>query len=221
MMGRLEENDESGVSLIEVMLASMLFALVVVSVDTSINVVQSHQVQISDQTQALDNLQVAQQAISRDVHAAVTWTTPALPTSAPSTPITTQTLAFTAQLGIGTPTINISLATATHILTVKCTGVGCTSKSVSGSVIVQAQVSNIDTTSLFTMTTNEVSDTVNSVTTNDFYFTDVASSLILVTPRIGAPHAFKTTLADPDIVANNVEYDCQNDLGNTGATGTC
>jgi Tfp pilus assembly protein PilW len=221
MMIRSPERDESGVSLIEVMLASMLFALVVVSVDTSINVVQTHQVQISDQTQALDNLQVAQQAISRDVHAAVAWTTPTLPTTAPSSPITAQTLAFTAQLGSGTPTINIALSTATHILTVRCTGVGCTPASTSTSVITQAQVSNIDPATLFTMTTSEVSNTVNSTTTNDFYFTDVATSLILVTPKVGAPHAFKITLADPDIVANNVEYVCENDLGNTGSTGTC
>jgi len=213
-------HDESGVSLVELMVAFLLFAIVVVSVDASITVVQTHQVQVSDQTQALDTLQTAQQAITRDIHAAVTWTTPAVPTSPPGS-VTAQTLAFTAQLGTGTPSISIALNTSTHILTVTCTGVGCSKVSGASTTVTQAQVSNIDSSSLFTFTTKEVSTTVSSVTTNSFFYTQVASTLVLDTPKVGAQHVTKTTLSNPTIVVNNVEYSCQDALSNAGASGSC
>jgi Tfp pilus assembly protein PilW len=210
-------------SLIEILIASMLFSVIVVVVDASINVVQAHQVQISDRTQALDNLQTAQQAITRDIHAAntTTWTTPTVPTSAPGTPITSQTLAFNASLGGGTPAINISLNTTTHILTVTCTGLGCRPGSSSTGAMTQARIANVDSSSLFTLTTSEVSDTSNSVTTNAFFFTTISSTLVLDTPKVGATKLFQTTLADPNIVTNNVEYACQSALAESGASGSC
>jgi Tfp pilus assembly protein PilW len=212
-------------SLVEVLIASLLFSVIVVVVDASINVVQAHQVQISDRTQALDNLQMAQQAITRDIHAAIStsllpWTTPAVPTSAPSSPITAQSLTFNANLGGNTPLINISLNTSTHILTIICTGKGCTPSAGAGTAVKQT-VANIDSSSLFTLTTQEVSTTANSATTNAFFFTSVASTLVLDTPRVGAPHLTQTTLSDPNIVTNNIEYSCQNALLNNGATGSC
>jgi Tfp pilus assembly protein PilW len=211
-------------SLIEVMIASLLFTVVIVSVDASITVVQNHQVQVSDRTQALDNLQLAQQAITSDIHAASftpAWTTPAIPTSMPGSPITATTLAFNAKLGGHTPLINISLTTATHILLVTCTGLGCTPTAGAGTVVTQARIANVDSSSLFTLNTQEVSTTANSVTVNTFYFTTVGSSLILDTPRVGAPKFTQTTLADPNIVTNNIEFACRSALSATGASGSC
>ncbi len=208
-------------SLVEVLVSLVLFAVVVVTVDASVTVVQSHQVQVSDRTQALDYLQSAQQAITKDLHAAIPtgWTSPALPTSAPGSPITATSLAFSAQLGAGTPTISIALNTTTHVLTVTCTGTGC--RSAGTGTVTQASIANVDSSSLFTLTTKEVSITANSVTTNSFFFTSAASTLILDTPKVGALNAYQTTLSDPNIVINNDEYACQSALSATGATGSC
>jgi len=221
MKHSVRARDESGMSLVEVMVSLVLFAVVVVTVDASVTVVQSHQVQVSDRTQALDYLQSAQQAITEDLHAATPngWTSPTVPTSAPGSPITQTSLAFSAQLGGGTPTISIALNTSSHVLTVTCTGTGCRPNG-SGAVT-QAQIANVDSTSLFTLTTKEVSTTANSVTTNAFFFTSAASTLILDTPKVGAQNVSQTTLSDPTIVLNNGEYACQSALSAVGASGSC
>jgi hypothetical protein len=204
------------------MISSLLMAICFVSVDTSISILQTHEVQVNDRTQALDNLQIAQEAITKDIHAATTtWTIPTLPTAIPSQPITATTLAFTASLGGGTPTINIALNTSTHVLTVTCTGVGCWPGTSASSMATQAQISNVDSSSLFTLKTEEVSTKSTSVTTNSFYFTSVASTIVLDTPKVGALQVFNTTLTASNIVANNAEYSCQIALGSTGATGSC
>lgn len=218
-MMRRGNRDQSGMTLIELIIAMALFSVVIIAVDASITVVQSHQVSVSDRTQALDYLQDAQQAVTKDIQAAATWTTPALPTSTPSTPITATTLAFTASLGGSTPTISIALNTTTHVLLVTCTGAGC--RPTGTGTVTQAQISNVDSSSLFTMTTKEVSTTANSVTTNTFYFTSVASSLIVDTPKVGAHDVFQSTLSDPDIVVNNNEYACLTALRAEGASGSC
>ena len=210
------------ISVIEVMISALLMSICLVTVDASVSIMISHQTQVTQRTEALDSLQIAQQAITRDVHAATdTWTTPALPTSLPSQPVTATNLAFTANLEGGTPTINITLSTSTHSLTVTCTGLGCHTGATSTSVYTQAQIQNVDSSSLFTLTTKEISATNNSVTTNAFYYTAVASNLSVDSPRVGANNAYKTTLADPNIVTNNAEYACQTALGGVGASGSC
>ncbi len=210
-------------SLIEVMISTLLLSIAVVAVDATVTVLQAQEVKVNNRTQSLEYLQQAQQAITKDVHAATaTWTAPAAPTSLPSTPITATALTFTASLGGGTPTINIVLNTTTHVLLVTCTGVGCKTGATSSTVITQADINNVDSSSAFTLTTNEVSSTSNSTTTNTFYFTNVSSSLILDTPIVGATHEVQTQLADPNIVANNATFSCQSALNGTlGATGSC
>ena len=215
--------DESGISLVEILISSMLLSIVIVSGDASVTVIQARQVQVSDRTQALDYLQTAQQAITKDLHAATTtWTSPAVPTSAPGSPIKSTNpinLNFIADLGGGTPTISISLNTASHVLTITCTGAGC--RSTGTGTVTQAQISNVDSSSGFTFTTQEVSITSAGTTTNTFYFTTVASTLVLDTPRVGAQKVVQTTLSNPNIVTNNVEYACQDALNQAGASGAC
>jgi hypothetical protein len=45
--------------------------------------------------------------------------------------------------------------------------------------------------------------------------------LVLDTPKVGAPKVIQTTLADPNIVMNNIEYACQTALAASGASGSC
>jgi type II secretory pathway component PulJ len=219
--------DERGQSLVEVMIAVVLFGVVVVAVDSSITVIQERHVQVTNQIEALDNLQVAQEAITTDLRAASTWTTPALPTSAPSQAITASWsgsggcgLVFTATLKSNTATIDICLNTTTHVLTVTCSGASACPGG-SSATVTQAQVSNIDSSSSFTFTTKEVSTTENSVTTNSFFFTDVASTLILDSPRVGAPRVSQTIFTSPTVEIYNAEYACQQALEGTQATGSC
>jgi Tfp pilus assembly protein PilW len=220
---RWRNKDEAGVSLIELTIAMALFSITVVAVDSSLTVVVNHQTQVTSQTEALDNLQGAEEAISRDIISATAWTTPAVPTSAPASPVTAQTLVFQSSLSNVTNLVTITLNTTTHQLSV-CTNLtlttsGCGS-SVSG-VRLQAQVANIDSSSLFTFTTHEVTQTINSVTTNTFFYTSVASTLTLDSPAVGAPHVTQTTLQEPALIIYNGVYACQTASSTVGATGTC
>lgn len=227
MVGRLirrrRRSDEAGVSLIEMMIAMVLLSVVVVAVDSSLTVVVDHQTQVTQGTEALDNIQVAEEAITRDIISATAWTTPAVPTTAPSSPVTAQNLVFRASLNNVSNLITISLNTTTHQLLVcsnlTLTTSGCGS-SVSG-VRLQAAVANIDSSSLFTFTTHEVSQTINSVTTNTFFYTSVASTLTIDSPAVGAPHVSQVTLQTPAIVIYNGVYACQTASSTVGATGTC
>jgi prepilin-type N-terminal cleavage/methylation domain-containing protein len=220
---RRRRRDEAGVSLVEMMIALVLFSVVVVAVDSSLTVVQDRQVQVVNTTEALDYLQVAQQAIATDLRAAQTWTTPAVPTSAPSGPTTAQSLVFTASLNEVTNLITITLNTTTHQLVVcanlTLTTSGCGS-GVSG-VKLQALVNNIDSSSLFTLTTSEVSQTINSVTTHTWFYTTGADTLTLDSPSVTAAHVTKTTLTLPTIVMYNAVFSCQTASGAEGASGTC
>ena len=213
------------------MIALVLFSVVIVSVDSSITVVQQRHVAMTNATEALDNIQVVQEALSTDIHAAVTWTTPAVPTVAPGSPVTASWtgsgtcgvnygLNFTASLNNATGVISVCLNTATHVLSVTCTGAAACPGN-SASAVTQAQVANIDSSSSATFTTEEVSTTHGGTTTNSFYYTSVATTLILDSPKVGAPHVSKTTITSPSLEVYNTEYACQLALGGDGATGSC
>jgi len=219
--------DESGASLIEMMIGLVLLGLVMTSVYSSLSVVQERQVQVVNSVAALDNLQIAEEAINTDIHAATAWTTPAVPTSAPAQPITASWsgsgcgLNFTASINNASATIAICLNTTTHVLTVTCSGSSVACPGNNSGTTTEAQVSNIDSASLFTFTTKEVSTTISSVTTNAFFFTAIASTLTLDSPRVGGPHASQTTLTSPSLEIYNDEYACQLALLGKGTTGSC
>jgi len=232
-MRRSNRGDELGVSLVEVMIATALFAVVVVAVDSSLTVVQERQAQVTNNTEALDNLQTLQEELTTDIRAATTWTTPKVPTSAPSQPVTaswpssggscgtTYGLDFSALLNGASATIAVCLNTTTHILTLTCSSSASACPGNSSGTVTEAQVANIDSSSSFTFTTKEVSTTANSVTTNSFFFTAVASTMILDSPRVGAPHVSQTILPSPNLEVYNSEYACQLALSGQGATGSC
>jgi prepilin-type N-terminal cleavage/methylation domain-containing protein len=215
MTHRERRRDESGVTLVEVMISMILLAIIVTAVDSSITVIEKQQVQVSNRTQALDYIQMAQQAITRDIHAAQTWNTPAVPTSTPSAPITATTLNFTASLNGATPTINISLSATTHILAITCTGssIGCRGNTL--------QIANVDPSTLFTLSTSEVTNSATSPATNTFYYTSIASVVTVDTPKVGAQNVSQTTLTEPTLVPFNILYSCQTALLGEGTSGSC
>jgi prepilin-type N-terminal cleavage/methylation domain-containing protein len=223
LMARGRGDDESGVSLVEMMIALVIFSLVVVAVDSSLTVVQERQVQVTNGIEALDTLQAAEEVITRDISAATAWTTPAVPTSVPGSPVTAQSLVFQASLTNVTNLITITLNTTTHQLQV-CSNLTLTTSGCGSSVAgvhLQAQVANIDSSSLFTFTTHEVTQTIGSVTTNTFFYTSVASTLTLDSPSVGAHRVSQTILQTPEIVSYNIVYACQTASDAEGASGTC
>jgi prepilin-type N-terminal cleavage/methylation domain-containing protein len=226
---RFRRRDDSGVSLVEMMIAMALFSLVIVAVDSSLTVVQERQVQVTNGVEALDNIQIAQEAVTRDIESATAWTTPAVPTSAPSSPITVNWtgansgLVFTSELNEALATITIALNTTTHVLTITCADISSDSAcgGAAGGTQTQVAVANVDSSSSFTFTTDQVTTTINAITSSQFFFTDIASVLTLDTPRVGAPRVSKTTLTSPSIIPYNIVYACQTDAAAEGGNGAC
>jgi len=200
-----------------------LLSVVVVAVDSSLTVVTDRQTQVTNVTEAVDNVQAAQEAITMDIHSATTWTTPSVPTQQPSQAITATTLVFQALLNNVTKLVTIALNTSTHVLTV-CTNATLTTSGcgagISG-VQLQASLSNVDSSSLFTLGTGEVSQSINNVTTHTFFYISVSSLLTVDSPSVGAHHVTQTTLQSPTIVPYGSVFNCETAMGEEGASGSC
>lgn len=194
----------------------LIMSIVIIVVDTSVGVLNSKSNTLSQSDQAIDQLQVAEQTVVRDVHAATSWCSPPVGVT-PSAPCTTFTqtptateLKFNAVLDSSTwssPTsFDIKLNTmsdGSRQLTVSKNG---------GSAVVLA--SNLDPTSAFTIP-NPVQVTVG--TQQWSYYNYLGVTLIMDSPRYGARYTTKTTTADQQVEAWNVEYACTAAKG-TGAT---
>jgi prepilin-type N-terminal cleavage/methylation domain-containing protein len=217
-------SDESGMSLIEMVIGLALFSVVIVSVDSSLTVVQERSVQVTNGIEALDNIQAAQEALTRDIESATAWTTPAVPSSAtPATVNWSSGLVFTTELNEALATVTVALNTTTHVLTVTCADLNSDSACAghAGGTQTQAQVANIDSSSTVVLSTAEVTSTINSVTTNTFYFTSVATTLVLDSPSVTAARVSKTTLTSPSVIPYNIVYACQTAASAEGASGAC
>jgi len=143
---------------------------------------------MASSNQAIDQLQMAEQAVVQDVHAAIGWYTSSACTTATATPSAGQ-LFFTARLFGATPCIAITLSSGTLSVS-----------SSSGHTIV---VTNLDPTSYLTPSA--------AVTTgaSNVFVTRVAVLLTMDSPRVNAPRQVQTTVSDPTVIAFNVEYACQ------------
>jgi type II secretory pathway component PulJ len=227
MARRFRRGDESGVSLVEMMIGLALFSVVIVSVDASLTVVQERSVQVTNGAETLDYIQGAQEALTRDIESSTAWTTPAVPTSSsPVSVIWTGTgsgMVFTTELNEALATITVALNTTTHKFTVTCADQASDSAcgGAAGGTQTQVSLANVDSSSAFTLSVQEVSNTIGGVTSNSFFFTDVASTLIVDSPSVGAPHVSKTTLSSPSIIPYNIVFACQAAVSAEGGSGTC
>jgi prepilin-type N-terminal cleavage/methylation domain-containing protein len=195
----MRAHGEQGMTLIEVLVAMIIMAIVIVSVDTSVGVLNARSNSMSQSSQAIDQLQMAEQTVVRYVHAATAFST------APGA----GQLQFTANIDKATAvTIAIKLSTM---------GDGSEQLTVSKSGNTMLTVSNLDPSSNFTPTTITY-PLVGGVT----YYVSIAVILTMDSPRYGAPNATKTTVADADVQVWNIRYACQvawqQDTGGQGAT---
>jgi len=227
LIRRFRHRDQSGVSLIEMMIGLALFSVVIVSVDASLTVVQKRSVQVVNGTETLDNIQAAQEAITRDIESSMTWTTPASPTSTSPVSVSwtgsSPGLVFTSELNEALATITISLNTTTHQFTVTCADQGSDTAcgGAAGGTQTQVSLANVDSSTSFTLTPAEVTSSVKGVTANYFFYTDLASTLTVDSPSVTAPRVSKTTLTSPSIIPYNVVYACQIAASAEGGNGTC
>lgn len=190
MRGGRFRHDESAFTVAEIVVAMTVFLLVITAVGVTVAVVEEHQAQLVSSTQSLDTLQVAEQTVIRDVHAAMpTSTHPGGFSTASSTE-----LAFEAALNNATPTVDIKISNQT--LTVTTT--------LGAKTTTQVLLRNVDASSAFAV---DRSCTVTlpgpSSTTYD---TDIGVTLTQDSPSVTAIRPTKTTVAAPNVQAFNVQY---------------
>jgi prepilin-type N-terminal cleavage/methylation domain-containing protein len=104
---RLHRRPEDGMTLVELAISLVLLSIVIVSADAGVTLLTDQSTSLVSQTKVLDQLQLAQQSVVRDIHALTSWC--ATPTSAQ--------LEFVADIDGGTPSFEIAVSTATGDLT--------------------------------------------------------------------------------------------------------
>lgn len=191
--GRWCRGGEEGATLVEMAVALAVLMVVIVSVDASVSVVNRLSVGLSSSTQSIDALQVAEEALVQDVHTATAWYASSGCTGGAANPTSTP-LYFTANLYGATPCVSITLSSGTLTVT----------RTSNGKVIGSVTVSNLDPSSAITPAAAVVA---GSPATS--YTDRVQVVLTQDSPSPTAPHAVKTTMSDPTVVAFNIEYACE------------
>ncbi len=202
---RKRGRDESGVTLVEMLIGFTMFSVVVATVDASINIVSNQQVQVTAQTQAIDQLQTAEETLTHDLHAVASWQSPPTATS----------LNFVASLPTSSSPTNAPVISATiagSTLTVTSTVNGVTTKV--------ANVTGLDSAySGFSpwdcRTVTLAGNTVN-------YYVAVSVRLTMDGPKHGGAPGTRTSVSDSHVQAWNILWSWQVAGQQTGAaTGTC
>jgi Tfp pilus assembly protein PilW len=198
-------------TLIEVLVAMAIMSLVIVSVDTSVGVLNARSNSMSQSDQAIDQLQTAEQTIVRDIHAATSWcgynptsTTPILPCTAFTQAPQAGKLVFNAVLD------GSSWANPTSF-TVQISG---NQLSVTKGTTTTVLASNLDAgtdpnTGLPYSGFTWQSVTFPAASPNATYYTSIGVTLTKDSPRVGAPRITRTTTADTNVEVWNSVLACQ------------
>jgi len=183
-------------TLVESLIAVAIFSLVIVAVDGSVTLVSARSNGLSQSSQAIDQLQQAEQTIVEDVHEANSWCSPV-----PSPSYGCQTL--TATPTNTTLTFTASQTGATNVsYKFQITGNALVMTKNNGNAT--TLVSNLDTTkSGFTVTSVQPAGTGTST-----YYNTIGITLTMDSPKVGAPHPVVTTVADSKVEVWNVEFAC-------------
>jgi len=212
---------EKGVTLVEVLIAMAILSIVIVSVDTSVSVLNARSNSMSQSTQAIDQLQVAEQTVVRDVHAATSWCNP---TS--GSPCTTFTQAPTATELKFNAVLDCTLVPPST----------CWSNptsfdiSISKTAPYQLTITKGNSTALLASNLDLGTDPKTGLPFSGFtwksvlfgtttYYTSIGVTLTMDSPRVGAPRITTTTTADTNVEVWNAEYACQTAWRNAGSTG--
>jgi Tfp pilus assembly protein PilV len=205
---------EAGMSLVEIAVAMVVFGLVIGSVGMSVTVLNGRSNGMSQSNQSIDQLQVAEQLIVRDLHAAKAsaWysttactgtASTSLPSTGTSTPVPSYPFSFVVALP-HSPCVEVNLAS--NQLTVITAGGG------------QTVVSNL--TSSSALTPDQVTWTPTDGKPTETF--TISTSVVLTTesPRLNAPHEVSTTISDPEVVVFNGVYACETYWTNNPGSGT-
>lgn len=191
--GKRPRGAEAGFTLVEASIAMVIVMLVMVSVSASVTIVNRQSVGLSSSSQAIDQLQVAEESVVQDLHAATAWYTSSGCSTSTSTP-SEDNLHFTADVYGATPCVSVTLSSGTLTVT----------SAVGGKTRSQVSVSDLDSTSAVTP------GAAISAGSPSQSFTDRLSVVLTMdSPRPGAPHETQTTVSDPTVIAFNIEYACK------------
>ena len=226
----MHRRGESGFTLVEVAVAISILMLVVAAVAASVTAIAEQTTKLSSSSQSIGALQMAEESLVQDLHAANAWysssnctgtftvNSTAVNTAMPST-TTAPPYYFTANLFGNTPCINVTLSgSSSETITITSSITVNGSPEMRGNVV----VSNLDPTgtSIAPSTSpvqQPVAVTVNQTTS---YYTDRMSVVLTQdSPRVGAQHEVKTTMSDPAVIAFPIEYACQ--WTADGASNSC
>ena len=202
-------------TLVETVLSMVLLMIGMGAASVGVGTLTSQSARLSQMTQAIDQLQLAQQTVVQDLHAA-TCVAPTIPTCVFLLAGSTE-LKFTADLKGAIPTIDLKISSNT--LTMSKNG---------GSVTTLA--TNLDGASKFVVNPPTAGSptpgqwSIASPATSFTYDTVVQVLLVKDSPKVSA-NALKTTAADPTVVLWNILYDCeaalQQDPPTAGTSDPC
>ncbi|HTV11210.1 MAG TPA: hypothetical protein VME20_05040 [Acidimicrobiales bacterium] len=199
---KMHARDEQGTTLVELVIATAIMLMVIASIATAVQLLTKSASAMGQSTQAIDNLQVAEQDVVRDIHASTGWC------SAYAPPTTTE-LGFTANIEGGAAAYLISI-TSGNQLTV-ATATSCAGLATAKS---QALLSNVDSAATtpssqrsgFSQPNGPASVTVNGTQ----YWDTLAVTLTVDSPSVSATNPVRTTVSDPVVEIWNAEEQCQN-----------
>jgi len=205
MTVRTQAAEESGFTFVELAVAMVIMMVVVAAVAATVTAIAEQTTKLSSSTESIDALQIAEETLVQDIHAANMWYSGSGCTGTAGYSEASQagpvyTYYFTANLFDKTPCITVTLSQTTHTLTIVSTAGGSQSNDV--------VVSNLDTTSAITPGPSPATQVGNPQTS----FNDWMSVVLTQdSPAVGAVHAVKTTMSDTRVIAFPIEYQCEAD----------
>lgn len=201
---RSERRTDAGMTLIEVAIATAIMLIVISAVAGSMLVMTSNVSTMAQTTDAINQQQVAEQTVVRDLHAATSWC---------KTP-TSSELEFAATLSGSTGAYDFKIASNKLTLgtATNCNGTFSANPTVllanvdtSSSTPVSQQSGFFSWPSASSAPSSPTAVTVNGTS----YYTSLGVILTVDSPSVTAAHPKRTTVSDSVIEIWNTEQQCQ------------
>jgi len=187
-------HEDAGTTLVELVIATAILLVVIATVGIGVTLISSSTSAMAEEDQAIDQLQVAEQAVVRDVHAATKWC------NAPSA----SQLEFEANLDATSVAIDVALSAGGELT------IAQTSSCTAAWPAPDELAANVDpSVSGFSLPGGPRAVTWTAGSSTYSYITSISVNFTMDSPRTGAPHEIRTTVADPVVEIWNAELACQ------------
>lgn len=189
---------EGGTTLVEMVIATAVMLVVIAAVGTAVTQLAGDTGTMTRSAQAIDDLQIAEQAIVKDIHAATAWC---------ATPSSTE-LEFMAGLAGSSEAYAINI-TSTNELTL-ATAASCSSL---GSAPAQVLLTNVDSAATTPVSERSGFSQPNGPSAvteaGSDYYDSISVTLTVDNPSVGAYNVVRTTVGDPEVMIWNTDEQCQ------------